>query len=974
MNKRAVLILFLSEAFLAFGQCPCEVSQQGVLSCSKGTISHFPTDIENFCPSMMNEIDKISAINLQDQPMSELISNGFSKFSNILQLALSFNNIDTIKPGAFYDLGNVISLILRGNNISSVPVGVFDPMVSLTYLDLDENPIQNITTQSWTLCHEVEHGRGSVEGVKVFQDFSKTDTYGDEYCTNWIKYHSENFGECEDKNGILDCSGKGNDFDYQGLGCHLKDTEQYEFVRINFPKDEIPSKVENFGKGESADFFKDFNGAKDEYNSHRRSLTLYGTKFDLSTLQQSTNSSITQNVTIKADTVYMSQPLSINYKLIIRARVVSIDHALTMEMPADMFKENEMRINYDQHVLFNNQTRVRHRQFGLVDIVDVAPESAPQTCYPSTKEAADADTKDAWFDSVTVNLMYVCASAVQPENNNLALGIAGFNLDYHSDRKVVGDARVFVSAQRFQKIKELGQSVKAHNVPSYSLETISAMSEVLQRVLFLYWESETNQNIQLKETMDNVGDIERKFQIIQQQQEYYYQQELSSLEEIFATQENNWHWDFQHRNATDSAINDALGATGDLINDIQKEKYEKMLEEAKRSVEHYQEVIDVSNDQIGRYSAKVDLELSNIKDLNNQFTDATSNLNTEVENFENAVQEWIHDQKVKAAVSYFTCVVKICVGVFAGGEVNPAGIINGVFDFIDMLIELAEIAEQINGVIDLTNDLNFDGFQDMTNDPKTDFMSALNNAMELKLKAPRFNELHDVADIQIRITGEQTDFEIDGTKELMMAITRVSNLGRSLVTATCEFADDLIQLAERKDELKLAEANKERAVENVETIKKAIDDLQNTANDYHNEMNQNQMDYQEALKRMEEEFEHMNEELKEQYRKEIYEKFERFQAVYQSKKMGYIESLERMKDSVQDKIYGLKIASMNQRSMMMVLYSDYCDTLFYHAFKTCNEKDVPLLSDDLDVLIEKLGNIRWDTITNLNNLPGEDIM
>ena len=101
-------------------------------------------------------------------------------------------------------------------------------------------------------------------------------------------------------------------------------SQDYSTITIQFPKDAVPIQVPNFGQGEMATFFQEFNEAEPSFNQRRKSLTFYDTKFDLSSLARNTNASVTQVVTVKADTVYMSQPLDITYSLIIRARVISI--------------------------------------------------------------------------------------------------------------------------------------------------------------------------------------------------------------------------------------------------------------------------------------------------------------------------------------------------------------------------------------------------------------------------------------------------------------------------------------------------------------------------------------------------------------------------------------------------------------------------------------------------------------------------
>ena len=54
-------------------------------------------------------------------------------------------------------------------------------------------------------------------------------------------------------------------------------------------------------------------------------------------------------------------------------RLVSLDQPLTMEIPADQFEDpsGKMTTRYEKVVSFKGNTQVRHRQFGLLDIVDL---------------------------------------------------------------------------------------------------------------------------------------------------------------------------------------------------------------------------------------------------------------------------------------------------------------------------------------------------------------------------------------------------------------------------------------------------------------------------------------------------------------------------------------------------------------------------------------------------------------------------
>ena len=61
---------------------------------------------------------------------------------------------------------------------------------------------------------------------------------------------------------------------------------------------------------------------------------------------------------------------------------------------------------------------------------------------------------------------------------------------------------------------------------------------------------------------------------------------------------------------------------------------------------------------------------------------------------------------------------------------------------------------------------------------------------------------------------------------------------------------------------------------------------------------------------------------------------------------------------------------MVQRSMVMNLYQDFCDGLFYFSFTECySEHYVGTMSDDFGSMLENLKDIQWDTITSMENLP-----
>ena len=101
---------------------------------------------------------------------------------------------------------------------------------------------------------------------------------------------------------------------------------------------------------------------------------------------------------------------------------------------------------------------------------------------------------------------------------------------------------------------------------------------------------------------------------------------------------------------------------------------------------------------------------------------------------------------------------------------------------------------------------------------------------------------------------------------------------------------------------------------------------------------------------------------------EIEERFDKYSQIYADKQQEYINGIQASINSITKKLYGLKQASMNQRSMIMTLYEDFCDALFYHSFTECSAEQTPVMSDDFDILLQKLITLRWDSVVGENGL------
>ena len=666
------------------------------------------------------------------------------------------------------------------------------------------------------------------------------------------------------------------------------------------------------------------------------------------------------------------------------ARVVSLDHAITMNISRDIFFNQEGVESWAEKEEFYTVGNIlmNRKSYGLVTILKNAAElpvpDKKSVCQPKLISVEDSgiDIQD-WFDTTLTNLNYVCARTVLNTQQNAPLvnDISTFMLGFVYNDTIVKNQETFLAVQKYKRILELNQLGKVHNVPSYSVDTISGLAKIMYDRMSLYKQNELSQEEQLFIASGRVQDMKVQFEMIEQQQELYFEMERSILDSIWAAADNNWNFDFQHRNGIEDQISGSLDAIAEQMLDMQQKDLEMALAEAELSVAHIEAVINKYETQVARLlqftKASIEVQTELVRRLKHN----SYNMKGAFLQFERAIEDYIHKQEVKAAWGIFKAVVTFGMGL-ATGELDPAAIgdaIGSIMDIEALILELMELVENCNDIQDMINEIDFSGISDINLNFNTNFKDALQSAIDMKLKGSDFDEIERTATIKLDAMNHATDFEIDGTDNVMMACVSVSDVGHQLITEAADFADTVLQLSERNDELAVARQDKNRTVAEVEHIKQLLADLERQREEFEENRDKAREEYEQQLKDMEAQYHNITEALREEYRQNITDAFLNYQETFHGLADEYNEKIYLLIDGIHRKFYGLKEHSMNQRAMIMALFVEYCDADFYHTFKPCDEQNLPFMSDELDVLLEKLIFIQWDSVTANENIPGTPI-
>ena len=140
-----------------------------------------------------------------------------------------------------------------------------------------------------------------------------------------------------------------------------------------------------------------------------------------------------------------------------------------------------------------------------------------------------------------------------------------------------------------------------HNVPSYSVETISSLASIMHSNMLDYKLNELQQESNLFSTSARVQDMKVQFEMIEQQQKMYFEMEQSILDAIWAAADTNWNFDFEHRNGIENQIGGSLNDIQTQINEMPQNDLIRALKAAKDSRAHIEAVIVKYQTQVERF-------------------------------------------------------------------------------------------------------------------------------------------------------------------------------------------------------------------------------------------------------------------------------------------------------------------------------------------------------------------------------------
>ena len=241
----------------------------------------------------------------------------------------------------------------------------------------------------------------------------------------------------------------------------------------------------------------------------RKNVTLYSIRFNLDSLSQFSNSTITEDVTIKADTVYMTKPLLIDFNLNIWARTIILSHPIIHKKTS---KDVTAQIR-DCHIQINDAMSMRIRRYEHLLMVDKYDSRSKRSA--KCKNRKNLDIRN-WYDFLLVDMMYICTYALMTDDSNFkhVEDISNFVLSRYKLMPTNSNQYgTYLNAQKFHKIKLRLQPIKIHMMSEWNGETLLEMSKLWLENFAQYSERFDSLTSIMSDIKSSLQDLNTKFDI-----------------------------------------------------------------------------------------------------------------------------------------------------------------------------------------------------------------------------------------------------------------------------------------------------------------------------------------------------------------------------------------------------------------------------------------------------------------------------
>ena len=189
-----------------------------------------------------------------------------------------------------------------------------------------------------------------------------------------------------------------------------------------------------------------------------------------------------------------------------------------------------------------------------------------------------------------------------------------------------------------------------------------------------------------------------------------------------------------------------------------------------------------------------------------------------------------------------------------------------------------------------------------------------------------FDEIDNLAETRINAVDALTNNGIAGaTGSMKFAMKQVSSSANRLLEESSKFVDAVLKLAVFRNDLKMVKEDLKRAIIQVSQIEAAIYIFEKEKEDFWNNQEDKRLEYENEINQMRDEYIQLTDERREQYKKNIQKLFSKYKQSFNDGLAAYEASITKIIKSILNKWIGLKNASMGQRSLILILFMDYCD-------------------------------------------------